>query len=119
MTTFKHLLAAGLLGVAWMQPGQVNSQTPDVMRGLDSLKRSKPDPGLKPAESSTLEVQAPRSTAWLKPGMTEKEVTDILGAPDRIEPQKQSFRWYWDKAEAKGWVGFGSESHRVVEWRNP
>ena len=121
MNTFRSVLAAGILGVAWTQAGPVYTQTPDVMRGMDTLKRvAKPDPDMKPVESPGAEIQDARSSPWrkLKTGMTEKEVTALLGKPDRTESHPQSFRWYWDKTQPRGWVGFGSESRKVVEWRN-
>ena len=123
MIVHRYALAAGLVWVAWMHFEYASSQTHDVLRGLDSLRRGiEPDPTLKrPGESSTLQVQTPKPSPLrkLKPGMTETEVMGVLGVPDRIESQSQTFRWYWDRGETKGWVSFGSDSRKVIEWRNP
>jgi outer membrane protein assembly factor BamE (lipoprotein component of BamABCDE complex) len=93
-----------------------------VLRGLDSVIRNV-DPNrasTPPKENAGTRLEMPKSNSWtrLKVGMSETEVTNILGVPDRIEAQQETFRWYWEKGTAKGWVGFDGATRKMIEWRN-
>jgi len=122
MFQHKHAWAVAALGIAFSSSNNATAQTDDVLRGMDSMRR-----GLEPAPqsrrapgSAAQQLQTPEPSPWLKvkPGMSETEVMNILGVPDRIENQTQTFRWHWDKGKNKGWVHFDNTSRKVVEWRN-
>lgn len=122
MFNHKHALAAVVLGAAFGSPNNATAQTDDVLRGMDSMRRSlEPAPHSRRAPGSTApQLQTPEPSPWLKVklGMSEIEVMNVLGMPDRIENQTQTFRWHWDKGKSKGWVHFDNTSRKVVEWRN-
>ena len=125
MSTLKHALAAGLVSFACMQFDSAYAQVGDPVRELESARqtrdRLKSDSAIKqPGGNPAFQDLTQKPNPWrkLKPGMTETEVTGVLGVPDRVESQAQTFRWYWEKGDMKGWVSFGGDSRRVIEWRN-
>jgi len=121
MVIRRYFSAVILLWGTLLQVGIANSQMDGVQRELDGLRRRQESQPFsdRADKGSAVEVQIRDSGPWrgLKPDITEKEVEVFLGKPDRVESLAQTVRWYWDKREPKGWVSFGSDTRRVIEWR--
>jgi hypothetical protein len=121
MVIRSYFSAVILLWGALLQVGVANSQIDGVQRELDGLRRHLEIQPLSDhaGKGSAVEVQIQDSGPWrkLKPEMTEEEVVVLLGKPDRVDSRSQTVRWYWDKQEPKGWVSFGFDTRRVIEWR--